>query len=348
MDFFGKSFNGRSRRTYLVEAGKAVAVGVIILAVWRLVLATGGIKFAYSHLFYIGILLAAYFWGAPGGFAAGLAAGSLTAQIPLLTTTGEAQAALNWLVRLIIFVGTGTLAGMLFQLRNRHIQRQQAMLTEARTLVGSVFEGFSHAISEKDAYTGDHCQRVAHNAFSIGRQLGLPEARLQRLYFAGLLHDVGKIGVPDSVLLKPGKLTRDEFEIMKKHSPHGYKLIAEISDSMGSIAMGIRHHHERWDGKGYPDRATGEEIYLYGRIVAVADVFEALTTKRPYRDALPEERALRLVTQAKGEHFDPVMVDAFETAYKAGQIWVDGASLCWAELPRSIDEETIKRCLRCM
>lgn len=129
---------------------------------------------------------------------------------------------------------------------------------------------------------------MAHNAFSIGRQLGLPEARLQRLYFAGLLHDVGKIGVPDSVLLKPGKLTRDEFEVMKKHSPHGYKLIAEISDSMGSIAMGIRHHHERWDGKGYPDRATGEEIHLYGRIMAVADVFEALTTRRPYRRRCPK------------------------------------------------------------
>lgn len=326
---------------------KAVVIACLIVLVREIVVGTGGIKYAYSHLLYVPIILGGFLWGIGGGVAVALLAGAAAAGIPIDTATGEAQETANWLLRAGIFVMVGGLNGLLMGIKDAYIRRVKQMLGEACSLLSNVFGGFSTAISSKDTYTGSHCQRVAHNAYSIGRQLGLPERESQRLYWAGLLHDVGKIGVPDSILNKPGKLTDAEFNAIRKHSKAGCDLVNSIAESLDGIAKGIRHHHERWDGKGYPDCAKGEEIHVFGRIIAVADVFEALTTKRPYRDALPIADALQEIRKGRGTHFDPLVVDAFLAAYKSGQIWVGESKAAWCVLPTNVDEEMVKGCLHC-
>src|SRR5690606_13984378 len=128
-----------------------------------------------------------------------------------------------------------------------------------------------------------HCERVAQNAVSVGRVLGLPTNDLKALYWAGLLHDLGKIGVPEDILRKPGRLTGDEYTVMKRHARLGYEILMTVSSAFEELAEGVYTHHERFDGAGYPRGLKGEDIPIFGRILAVVDVFEAVTSERPYR-----------------------------------------------------------------
>ena len=146
-----------------------------------------------------------------------------------------------------------------------------------RTLASAL----ARAVDAKDSYTRSHCQTVSQLCGLIGAELGFDAGRLTRLRLAGLLHDVGKIGVPDAILNKPAKLTDDEYEQMKRHSLLGYDIV-QAAD-MEVEARWVRHHHERFDGGGYPDGLAGEEIPLESRVILVADAFEAMTSDRPYR-----------------------------------------------------------------
>ena len=168
--------------------------------------------------------------------------------------------------------------------------------------------------------TAGHCERVAQNAVSVARELRLSEHDIKLLYWAGLLHDLGKIGVPESILRKPGRLTSEEFTEMKRHARLGRDVLLSVSDAFGPIAEGVYSHHERWDGAGYPRSLQGEEIPLFGRIICVADVFEAITSERPYRNPMPVEEALRLISAGSGSQFDPAVVRAFFAAYQGGRI----------------------------
>jgi HD-GYP domain-containing protein (c-di-GMP phosphodiesterase class II) len=165
------------------------------------------------------------------------------------------------------------------------------------------------AIAAKDTETAEHLGRVGDLAVAIARHLGHPEDRLERVRLAGQLHDVGKIGVPDSILRKPGPLVQGEFEIMKGHCARGWSL-AVHSEYLADIAPVIRAHHERMDGRGYPDGLAGEDIPIEARIVAVADMWDALICARPYRAALSEAQASAIVRAASGTHLDPRCVDA--------------------------------------
>lgn len=294
---------------------KAVVIACLIVLVREIVVGTGGIKYAYSHLLYVPIILGGFLWGIGGGVAVALLAGAAAAGIPIDTATGEAQETANWLLRAGIFVMVGGLNGLLMGIKDAYIRRVKQMLGEACSLLSNVFGGFSTAISSKDTYTGSHCQRVAHNAYSIGRQLGLPERESQRLYWAGLLHDVGKIGVPDSILNKPGKLTDAEFNAIRKHSKAGCDLVNSIAESLDGIAKGIRHHHERWDGKGYPEGLAGEAIPWEARVMALADVYDALRSSRAYKGAFSHEKAVSIILEGDDRlrpgHFDPALVEIF-------------------------------------
>jgi putative two-component system response regulator len=176
----------------------------------------------------------------------------------------------------------------------------------------------SRAAEFRDPETGAHIQRMAHYSQLIARKLGLSEMQQRLILQAAPMHDVGKIGIRDYILLKPGRLTPEEFEIMKRHAELGYELLkgssSEIIQTGAEIALA---HHEKYDGSGYPQGLKGEAIPLFGRIVAVADVFDALTSERPYKKAWALEDALKLLQDGRGTHFDPQCVDAFMADWEA-------------------------------
>jgi diguanylate cyclase (GGDEF)-like protein len=173
-----------------------------------------------------------------------------------------------------------------------------------RTLASAL----ARAVDAKDAYTRSHCQTVSQLCGLIGTELGFDTGRLTRMRLAGLLHDVGKIGVPDAILNKPAKLTDDEYEHMKRHSLLGYDIV-QAAD-MEVEARWVRHHHERFDGGGYPDGLAGEEIPLESRVILVADAFEAMTSDRPYRQAPGQSFAITELGRHAGTQFDPAVVEA--------------------------------------
>jgi len=170
----------------------------------------------------------------------------------------------------------------------------------------------SKAAEYKDRETASHIARVSHYSSLIAKKINLSEEEQEILFYAAPLHDIGKIVVEDGVLLKPGKLTNEEFERMKKHSEIGGNILDKSNNAFlqagGVIAM---THHEKYNGRGYPKGLKGEEIPLYGRIVAIADVFDALTSIRPYKKAWTFEDAKALIITEKGEHFDPLLVEVF-------------------------------------
>ena len=168
------------------------------------------------------------------------------------------------------------------------------------------------AAEHRDPETHEHIMRMSNYSRLIARQLGLSHDDCELLLRASPLHDIGKIGTPDHILLKPGKLTVEEFEIMKQHTVIGERILATSSSPILQAGAKIAiAHHEKWDGSGYPGGLKGEAIPLFGRIVAVADVFDALTSERPYKKAWDNERATALIRESSGQHFDPMCVDAF-------------------------------------
>jgi len=170
----------------------------------------------------------------------------------------------------------------------------------------------SKAAEYRDPETGAHIMRMSFYSKLIARQLGLSKAEQDLILEASPMHDVGKVGTPDNILLKPGKLDFDEFTIMKKHANYGYEILNQGSSHLLKVAAEIAiTHHEKYNGKGYPNGLKGEDIPLRGRIVAVADVFDALTSERPYKKAWPVEKAVALLQEESGEHFDPACVEAF-------------------------------------
>ena len=170
-------------------------------------------------------------------------------------------------------------------------------------------EALGAAISAKDSETDEHLGRVGDLAVAVGRRLGLSEERMHLLRWAGRLHDIGKIGVPNAILRKPGRLTDAEFEVIKRHTVRGYRLTAR-SGALAEIAPIVRAHHEKMDGSGYPDGLRGEEIPLEARIVAVSDVWDALTWDRPYRVGMMPADAARILNEWSGPHLDPACVEA--------------------------------------
>lgn len=168
----------------------------------------------------------------------------------------------------------------------------------------------ARAVEMRDQYTGDHTRRVTDYALLLAEELKLLSAEKYKIQVGTPLHDIGKIGIDDAVLRKPGKLTTSEFEYMKSHTVKGAAILDTIF-TLGPMIPIVRHHHERWDGSGYPDRIGGEQISLTARIVAVADAFDAMTSDRPYRPALPPDLAFLELHRQAGKHFDPACVQAF-------------------------------------
>jgi hemerythrin-like metal-binding protein len=196
-------------------------------------------------------------------------------------------------------------------LTNETLRIRELELEEARS---DALRSLGVASEYRDSETGWHIMRMSNFAQAIAKALGLPEEQRELLYVAAPMHDVGKIGISDAVLLKPGKLTVEEFEIMKTHTAIGVTILAG-SDALIAAARDIAgSHHERWDGTGYPQGLKAEQIPLLARICAVADVFDALTSARSYKDAWTVEAAHEWIMSQSGQHFDPALVQAFDAA----------------------------------
>jgi putative nucleotidyltransferase with HDIG domain len=188
-------------------------------------------------------------------------------------------------------------------------QLQNTYLGTIKTLVS--------IIEAKDAYTKGHTERVAAYATAIAREMNLPKEERRKIAFGAVLHDIGKLGVYEGVLNKPGKLNEKEWKLLRSHPEVGAQILRNMEFLSGTVAL-VRHHHERFDGKGYPDGLAGEDIPLGARIIAVADSFDAMTTNRSYRRALSWERALEILEEKAGTQFDPRVVAAFVSLVRPG------------------------------
>ncbi|MGQ9633709.1 MAG: HD-GYP domain-containing protein [Bryobacteraceae bacterium] len=200
----------------------------------------------------------------------------------------------------------------------------------------SILFALAQAIEQRDAYTAGHCERLACYSVAIGMALGLPRTQLLALHRGGFLHDIGKISIPDAILHKPGPLTAAEWALVKRHPVKGEEICSEMK-SLRPVLPIIRSHHERWDGSGYPDGLRGNQIPLVARVLQISDVYDALTTARPYKPALPPAEALRILTEeAKRGWRDPELVAVFGELHRTGVIeksssmfpkWTELASL---------------------
>lgn len=188
-------------------------------------------------------------------------------------------------------------------------QLQRALIALKSTTL-STLEAFTETIEQKDPYTKGHCSRVRTIALAIARQLNFSEERLHILEGGALLHDIGKIGIPEEILNKPSKLTKSEYALIREHPVAGERIVTHI-DMFQAYRPIIRSHHERMDGKGYPDGLKGDQIPLDVRIVSLADAFDAMTTSRAYRSALPTELAVEELKLFSGIQFDPDLVNLF-------------------------------------
>ena len=228
---------------------------------------------------------------------------------------------LSWLMAQIYPLHGGWWATLLFALPLYTTRVAHHRYVEMREMFTQTIGALAGAVDKRDPYTSKHSHRVKAIAVDIGREMSVNEAELEALEWGGLLHDVGKIGVPDSVLLKQERLTREERMVMNAHPVLGAEIIAPVTKLAPELPI-IRHHHEWYNGSGYPDRLIGDEIPKLARILHVADAFEAMTAQRPYRmTPLTPEQALTELRKFAGIQFDPAVVDAFVRTS-----WVDGVS----------------------
>ncbi len=190
---------------------------------------------------------------------------------------------------------------------------------DVRSMFLSIIVSMASAVDAKDAYTHGHSLRVARIGLLVAQELGLAREKMEPLLLAGILHDVGKIAIPDNILKKPQRLDDEEFAVMKTHPLAGAKLLAHIP-ALAEVIPGIKHHHEYWNGKGYPDGLSGEDIPLAGRLILIGDAFDAMTTDRVYRQGMTVATAFEEIRKQSGTQFDPKLVACLEEAYRAGRV----------------------------
>jgi len=220
------------------------------------------------------------------------------------------QVPLGWLMAEVADK-VGQWAAILFMVPLLLARYSFSKYTETRDLFYGTVSALSQAIDAKDGFTRGHADRVSRIAGAIARELGLPEKQIEQIELAGLLHDIGKIGVEDRILMKPARLESDEQELMRRHPIYGASIL-EPSAALRPLVPIVLHHHENFDGSGYPEGLKGEEIPIGSRVLIVADAYEAMTSNRIYRKAPGHERAIEQLNKYKGSQFDPKMVRALE------------------------------------
>jgi len=247
-----------------------------------------------------------FLWTAPGYFASA----SMSALAIALFKTSVPAAVLFALPVLYLIYHTYISYSKRIEEDQEHVDALTAGQQQLSDLYLATIKSFALAVDAKDPHTHQHILRVQRYAVAIAEAMGLSGDDMEAVHTGALLHDIGKLGISESVLLKPGKLSEDEFDQIKKHPEIGAMILDPVRFPWPVLPI-VRHHHEKWDGSGYPDGLKGEEIPLTARIMAVADVFDALTSTRSYREAWSHDRAVEWIRQQAGSHFDPQVVDAF-------------------------------------
>lgn len=280
----------------------------------------GGDQRFFLNFYFLPVVIAGYTLGVRGGVMAALASAAfvllfflvgkpeLVPQTPI-ATTGEVRA---WWADITLWAGflilSGGAVGKLYE-------RSKIALHDLRQAYSGVLEILVKFIDTADRYTEAHSVRVSILSTEIARELSLPEAEIEDIRVAALLHDVGKLDVSIDVIRKAGKLDDDEWEQLKKHPEHGANIVEQMGGMLSNAVPIILFHHEQYNGNGYYGR-KGEQIPLGARIIAVADAFDAMTTDRPYQKARQTWEALEIIEKGKGEHFDPDIVDAFASVMR--------------------------------
>jgi hypothetical protein len=288
-----------------VRPAAFAAVALSIAAATAVLIAGGGPPSPITHLFYLPVVLAAVLWGPRAGVVLGAACAALAEPFPLVVLGRLEATDETWLVRAGAMMLVGAVVGSLTRALLERVQ-------ELETLNEETIFAFVRAIDARDPYTARHSEKVAGYAVELARALGLPPQDCRRIHLAGMLHDVGKVALERSVLHKPGALTEDEWEQVRRHPALSAHIIGAVA-RFGVYVPGARHHHERFDGGGYPDGLAGTTIPLDARILAVADSYDAMTSDRSYRPALSHAEALSRLRSGAGTQFDPRCVEAFAT-----------------------------------
>jgi putative two-component system response regulator len=203
--------------------------------------------------------------------------------------------------------------------RARLARSRQLEMAQLQQAYEASLTALANAIDLRDRYTRGHVERVTSYAMIIASCMDWPEWRVEQLRFGAILHDIGKIHIRETTLFKAAPLTEEEWEEIKKHPINGAEMIKDIPYLSNAVSI-VRHHHERWDGKGYPDRLAGEKIPIDARIVAVADAFDAMTTERPYSPRHDLEEAYEEILNCSGKQYDPQVVEAFRIAWDSGEL----------------------------
>jgi len=249
---------------------------------------------------------------------------SITRPIDQLARTARAIAAKDFSVRANVRNRTeiGELAqgfNIMAEDIQQYISNLKRASEENRQLFIDSIEMIAAAVDAKDPYTKGHSGRVSNYSVILAREIGLDDQEIELVRASATLHDVGKIGVDDQVLRKPGVLTDEEFEQMKRHTIIGFEIVRQVQQ-LADTLPGIRWHHESLDGSGYPDGIKGDEIPLLVRIIAVADTFDAITTDRPYQTGRDFPSAMEILKKHAGTRYDPIVVDALHSAYTKGHL----------------------------
>jgi hypothetical protein len=297
----------------------AAAVALSMVGAVVVIDEAGGAPNPFVHLLYVPVVIGAIVFKLSGGAIAGAAGGVL------LGVLASNEPVAGWATRAVLLSAVGAIFGQAQDLLRRRHRHGQDLVRKLSTVHARTLSTFAATVDLRDKPTSGHSSRVAHNARAMGVALGLDGEDLRATYWGGLLHDLGKIAVPERILQKPGSLSEDELTTMRRHSDIGANLLLSVSPDLGPIAEGVRTHHERWDGSGYPRGLRGEEIPLSGRIVTIVDVFEALTCSRPYRGPRPVAEVLEFVRERGGSWFDPDLLPILEDLYWQGDIFTAAA-----------------------
>ncbi len=299
---------------------RIVITGLILIfctSWFHLLYSLGKVEIVYSYLYYIPIVFGAFFYGIAGGFmVSSFAALSYSA---FVSASGIPYSNKELLPGIASFILIGLLTGLL----SSRLEKKIKQVTELYERVNDTYMGtvraLVEAVDERDHYTRRHSENVTKYAVAIAEELGLSQSGIEDIRRASQLHDIGKIGVHDYVLNKEGKLTDEEWKEMKLHPLKAVRILEPLNFLKEIIGI-IKHHHERYNGNGYPDNKKGENIPYGARIIAVADSFDAMTTDRPYRKALSRDEAVGELKKGSGKQFDPHVVESFLRLLENNQV----------------------------
>lgn len=286
---------------------------MLLLVGLTLVYVTGGTMYSFPHILYLPILFSAIELGLPAGIVTALLASLGVGFIPANVATGQPQTLLSMSIRMLIYLTAAVSAGTVVH----HFRRQQVRVQNG--FVESV-AALVNALEAADTFTGGHSQRTSEIAASVAEAMGLQPEQVEVLRVGAMLHDVGKVGVAAQILAKPGPLTAEETRIVQTHPVVGDRILGAFSHpQIDAIRDMVRHHHERLDGSGYPDGLAGEQISILVRILSVADVYDAVTSPRPHRDAMSEPEAFaELDAEVAAGRLDGAVVQTLMTLVRSG------------------------------